>query len=59
MPQITEMRKNNAESLVRTLFKMNVVLKRCFDAIIEAKNTKASPPFYFCKRGPSVNQILA
>ena len=30
MPQITEMRKNNAMSLVHTFFKENGVFKRCF-----------------------------
>ena len=46
MPQITEMRKNNAVSLVRTFFKLNGVLKRCFDAIIEAKNTLVRMKFF-------------
>ena len=46
MPQITEMRKNNAVSLVHTLFKVNGVLKRCFDAFIEAKNTLVRMKFF-------------
>ena len=47
MPQITEMGKNNAVlSFVHTFFKVNGVLKRCFDAFIEAKNTLVRMKFF-------------
>ena len=46
MPQTTETRKNNAMSLIHTFLKVNGVLKRCFDAFIEAKNTIVRMKFF-------------
>ena len=46
MPQMTERRKNNAMSIIHTFFKVNGVLKRCFDAFIEAKNTIVRMKFF-------------
>ena len=46
MPQITEMRKNNAVLLVHSFFKVNGFLKRCFDAFIESKITLVRMKFF-------------